>query len=256
MYAGEKFLHDNPDLPESEKKEIEKKVKKYYSRVRKWTPLIKYTAGEQSFSHARTCLQLHGGYGFTKEYRAEWWLRESLIYALYEGTTQIQALMCMKDTLKEVVSKPKEFFEKSIGLKMKVLSQTDPIKKKLYKMKESYHKSVMTILIKLVKSNVKQSFADVNTADVLKSIKSLRRDLVKFDSLRPALLHAERICEMKSLISVAECAMWDAEDDPDRRWIAERLVNIGLPKINFLKDEIDVDDPVIDAVLEGYVSNS
>ncbi|MEZ4743696.1 MAG: acyl-CoA dehydrogenase family protein [Bdellovibrionota bacterium] len=256
IYAGEKFLQANPDLSKEKREEINAKLKKYNSRVRRWTPLIKYIAGEQSFRHARTALQIHGGYGFTKEYRAEWWVRESLIYSLYEGTSQIQALMCMKDTLKEIVAKPKDFFESAFGLKVKALSHSDPIRKKLYKMKEEFHKSVMGILFRLVKSNVKNSLADVSGTDLIKMVKRLRRDLIKFDELRPALLHAERICEMKSLIAVAEAAVWDIEDDPERSWIAERLVNTGLPRISYLHSEIDMDDPIIEGILDRYAQAS
>ncbi len=252
VHAGERYLAANPQLDASEKKDIERKIKSYNKRVRRWTPLVKYWAGEKSVEHARNALQLHGGYGFTKEYRAEWWVRESLIYALYEGTSQIQALMSMKDTLKDVVARPKAFFESAFGLKVKAFSEPDPVRRKLYKMKEVLHHSIVAILFRLMKSNVRTSMTEMNGADILAKVKTLSKDLMKFDSLQPALLHAERICEMKCLIAVSEAALWDAEVDPSRMWIAERMVNTSWPKVSYLRAQIDVDDPVIDGILKKY----
>jgi alkylation response protein AidB-like acyl-CoA dehydrogenase len=250
--AGERYLARNSSLSDEEKKEIERKIKAYSKRVRRWTPLVKYWAGEKSFEHARTALQIHGGYGFTKEYRAEWWVRESLIYSLYEGTSQIQALMCMKDTLKEVVARPKAFFESAFGLKVKAFSESDPIRRKLYKMKEILHHSIVAILFRLMKSNVRSSMSEMNGSDIIDKVKALSKEVMKFDSLQPALLHAERICEMKCLIAVAEAAVWDAETDATRGWIAERMVNTALPKVTYLRAQIDVDDPVIDGILKKW----
>jgi alkylation response protein AidB-like acyl-CoA dehydrogenase len=250
--AGERYLEEHPDLSAAEKKETDRKVKAYSRRVRRWTPLVKYWAGEKSFEHARNALQIHGGYGFTTEYRAEWWVRESLIYSLYEGTSQIQALMCMKDTMKEVVARPKAFFETAFGLKVKAFSESDPVRKKLYKMKEVLHNSIVAILFRLMKSNVRSSMTDMNGADIIEKVKALSKDLMKFDSLQPALLHSERICEMKCLIAVAEAAIWDAEADATRGWIAERMVNIALPKVSYLRAQIDIDDQVIEGILKQW----
>jgi hypothetical protein len=44
-------------------------------------------------------LQIHGGVGYTKEYGAEKLLRDALVMPIYEGTSQIQSLMAMKDAM-------------------------------------------------------------------------------------------------------------------------------------------------------------
>ena len=51
-------------------------------------------------------MQVFGGYGVVKEYDVERFLRDSLILPIYEGTSQIQALMATKDLLKAVMRKP------------------------------------------------------------------------------------------------------------------------------------------------------
>ena len=244
MHLGGERLKDK-SLSDDERESLERDVARYKKRVRRWTPLIKWYVGEKSFSVARDCLQIHGGYGFTKEYRAEWWVRESLILSLYEGTSQIQALMCMKDTLKEVIRNPREFLEVALGYRVKALSASEPMKKRLYKMKQLVNGAVIQILMKLVKSNVKESMSDVKPTDLMKMVKVLSRDLVKMNNISPALLHAERLCEMKALTAIAECLLWDTEVDDSRMWIAERMMHTSLTRLEALKAEIEADDRVL-----------
>ncbi|HTG53996.1 MAG TPA: acyl-CoA dehydrogenase family protein, partial [Gemmatimonadaceae bacterium] len=37
-----------------------------------------------------TCLELHGGYGYTKDYPVEKFYRDAKIGAIYEGTSNMQ----------------------------------------------------------------------------------------------------------------------------------------------------------------------
>ena len=244
-YLGERRLKDS-DLSAAERADTAARVAKHKRRVRRWTPLVKWYAGEKSFEHARNGLQVHGGYGFTTEYRAEWWVRESLILSLYEGTSQIQALMCLKDTMKEVVKAPRRFIERMVGLKMKALRETDPLKRKLLQAKQAVDAAIVAILLKVMRANARASFADNSKpTDILKLVRALKHDLVKMENLTDALLHAERLCEMKALTALAECLVWDARAEPERRWIAQRFLAKALPRMTLLKSEIEADEPVI-----------
>src|SRR5690606_11706427 len=91
----------------------------------------------------------------------------------------------------------------------------------------------------------------VKPSDVLRLVKILARDLVKFENLSPALLHAERICEMKALTAMANCLVRDAKVDPSRKWIAERFINKSLPVVARLKAEIEMDEPILAQRLSG-----
>jgi alkylation response protein AidB-like acyl-CoA dehydrogenase len=55
------------------------------------TPLAKYWSTEMANAVAYDCLQVHGGYGFIREYPAERFYRDARITSIYEGTSQIQA---------------------------------------------------------------------------------------------------------------------------------------------------------------------
>ena len=84
-----------------EKLKIEKLYRRYTYLARDMVPLVKYFASEKSFQIARDNLQIHGGNGYTEDFPAEMHLRDSIITTIYEGTSQIQALMSVRDTLKK-----------------------------------------------------------------------------------------------------------------------------------------------------------
>lgn len=242
---GERRLKAEPDMPEVERSVLEKRTLKAKRRLRRWTPLIKWYGSEKAVEWARNGLQMHGGYGFTTEYRAEWWARESLILPLYEGTSQIQSMMVVKDTMKNVIRNPRRFVEKALGLKMQTLRAGDPLRKKLYRAQQLESAAILAILVKLFKVNVRTSISANKSADILRMVKLLSRDLVKMENVGPALLAAERLCEIKAITSLAQCLVWDAEEEPSRRIYAERFLNRTWPRLEMLKAEIELEDPAL-----------
>ncbi len=46
-------------------------------------------------------VQIHGGAGYLTEYEAERFFRDTRIFRIYEGTTQIQQLVIAKNMLRE-----------------------------------------------------------------------------------------------------------------------------------------------------------
>ena len=56
------------------------------------TPITKAFGSDKGFEVADMALQCYGGYGFTSEYPAEQYVRDSRISRIYEGTNGIQAL--------------------------------------------------------------------------------------------------------------------------------------------------------------------
>jgi 3-(methylthio)propanoyl-CoA dehydrogenase len=59
------------------------------------TPIIKAYCSHMGFRVCETALQCLGGYGFTKDYPLEQYLRDAKIMSLYEGTNGIQSLDLM-----------------------------------------------------------------------------------------------------------------------------------------------------------------
>lgn len=242
LEIGERLLKRDKNLSEAKKAEVQKRMKHYKKKLRDWTPLLKWWSGEKSYVHARTCLQIHGGYGFTREYKPEWWVRESLILSIYEGTSEIQALMCIKDTMKDIIRNPRPFAESLVALRVRALAEPDQLKRKYYKMKLTLNQALVKILMKLVTTNFRETISENKSSDIMRLISHLKTDLVKFDNLSPALLNASRICEMKSIVAMSKAALEDAKEDPKRFVYAQRFINRQYPRIRQLKLEVEWND--------------
>ena len=64
----------------------------YHALVELMTPICKAWASDWGFRVTEWSLQVFGGYGYTRDYPAEQYLRDAKITSIYEGTNGIQAL--------------------------------------------------------------------------------------------------------------------------------------------------------------------
>lgn len=62
--------------------------------------MAKFFASEVAVQTARMAVQIHGGYGYTREFPVERFLRDSLITSIYGGTSEIQRLVIARRLLK------------------------------------------------------------------------------------------------------------------------------------------------------------
>jgi len=74
--------------------------------LRELTPLVKWYGTEGGVRVCRLALQIHGGVGVIDEYDVGRFMRDSLITPIYEGTSQIQSLMAVKDLMKATMQRP------------------------------------------------------------------------------------------------------------------------------------------------------
>lgn len=63
--------------------------------------MAKYFAAEAANRCAYKAMQVHGGYGYMKEYKVERFYRDARITSIYEGTSQIQQLVIANSLLKK-----------------------------------------------------------------------------------------------------------------------------------------------------------
>ena len=61
--------------------------------------MAKLFAAEAAMSAATEAIQIHGGYGYTKEFKVERYFRDAKITEIYEGTSEIQRLVIANQVL-------------------------------------------------------------------------------------------------------------------------------------------------------------
>ncbi len=107
------------DLKKRHTGELTQDESKLFSKsarvVRRRTPLVKYYGAEANTTLSKRAIQAFGGYGFMMEYCVERLHRDSFGALLYEGTSQIQSLMAMKDFVKELKKNPTQFLQSLVA---------------------------------------------------------------------------------------------------------------------------------------------
>ncbi|HZO16683.1 MAG TPA: acyl-CoA dehydrogenase family protein, partial [Polyangiaceae bacterium] len=221
-------------IDELEKKRLEREQKHHRSRARRATPLLKYLAAEKAVEMARRCLQIHGGNGYMKEYGAEKLVRDATVMPIYEGTSQIQALMAMKDTLGGIMKNPQRFVRRMAQARWRALSAKDPLERRVAR-------------IQVLAMSAQNHLMTKTAANKLSSLQGKpitewpRAFFKNWDPKRDfswALLHAERLTRLLADELICELLLEQAEQHPDRREVLERYIDRAEPRVRFLHDEI------------------
>jgi alkylation response protein AidB-like acyl-CoA dehydrogenase len=61
--------------------------------------MAKLFASDAAMRHTVEAVQIHGGYGFVKEYHVERLMRDAKITQIYEGTSEIQKMVIARSIL-------------------------------------------------------------------------------------------------------------------------------------------------------------
>ncbi|MGI6258133.1 MAG: acyl-CoA dehydrogenase [Anaerovoracaceae bacterium] len=67
----------------------------------RFSAMAKLFAAETAMHVTTKCVQLHGGYGYTKDYPVERMMRDAKITEIYEGTSEVQKIVIAADILKK-----------------------------------------------------------------------------------------------------------------------------------------------------------
>jgi hypothetical protein len=70
------------------------------AKTTKESAMAKLFASEVSVKVAGLAVQIHGGYGFTKDYPAEKYYRDVKLCTIGEGTSEIQRMVIARQLLK------------------------------------------------------------------------------------------------------------------------------------------------------------
>jgi len=182
-------------------------------QLRDRTPLVKWFASERTLWVARTAVQVHGGYGVVQEYGVERHYRDALILPIYEGTSQIQALMSLKDQVRWALERPWRLLTGAVSVE----APPDTLGDALREMAGEYHRALRYCIGE-----------GLGVAGVLSALRSREPDRAR---LGYALLHAERLCLMLAYTRAAEALASHAAASPERRRLAERFVHRSLPLV-------------------------
>jgi len=190
---------------------------------RQATPLLKYITSEKGVEMARRNLQIHGGSGYMREYGAEKLLRDSLVLPIYEGTSQIQCLMAMKDNLLPIFKKPLSFMMSTIG---SVFMATFGLgrARRIAKVRSRGQRAMLNLIRRIAWGK-------------LSSSGSLSNWDPKND-FAPGMLHAERLTKILVDVHIIDALAEQAARHPERADILERYLERALPRSRALLYEI------------------
>jgi hypothetical protein len=183
---------------------------------------------------ARRCLQIHGGVGYTTEYGAEKLLRDALVMPIYEGTSQIQSLMAMKDTLGGVMKRPREFVRRSANARVRALGSRDALEKRVARLVVLESDAVRTLLVRTAGDKLRS----VREQPVTEWAGSLAKNWNPKRDFAFAMLHAERLTRILSDVMIAEVLLDQRQKDPSREALLEAWLERAEPRCRYLYDEI------------------
>jgi alkylation response protein AidB-like acyl-CoA dehydrogenase len=131
--------------------QLEQRARKSSRYLRELTPLVKWFGAEEVIRVCRTAMQIFGGYGVVKEYQVERIMRDSLILPIYEGTSQIQALMATKDLVKAALSKPTALLGGTISPALAAASFEGSLGKLYGEARSDFNSTLRSLLSDLLK---------------------------------------------------------------------------------------------------------
>lgn len=222
------FPPEDPD----EVKKLERQVKRHQKAARAATPLIKYLASENAVKHARLNIQIHGGVGYTTEYGAEKLLRDAMVFPIYEGTSQIQALMAMKDNLVGVIKDPRKFARTMAKARWQSIRGNEN-ERRVAKLRLTACRAIQFLMTRLAGAK----FREVRGRPMGEWTEAFQ-DFDPKKDFALAMLHAERLTKILGDAAVAEVLLTQAQAHPDRQELLERFLERAEPRTRFWHDEI------------------
>jgi alkylation response protein AidB-like acyl-CoA dehydrogenase len=219
------------------------------AKSRRATPLLKYLAAEKAVEIAKRCIQIHGGVGYTQDYGAEKLLRDAMVLPIYEGTSQIQSLMAMKDALGGLLKNPRAFVTRVAQARWKSVSARDPLERRVAKI-QSLSLGAQQYLATRTATGKLRALSDM-------PVTAWKGELTKsWDPKRDfalAMLHAERLTRLMADEQIVEILLEQAKAHPERRPILERYLDRAELRARALHEEITTTG---DRILESLAGST
>ncbi len=214
-----------------EQKRLESRAQQHKARARRVTPLLKYIGAEKAVEMSRRCVQIHGGNGYMTEYGAEKLLRDSIVMPIYEGTSQIQSLMAMKDVLGRIMDNPQGFVRRVAQTRWRSHTARDTLQRRVAKL-QCVSLSAQQHLITKTAAHKLQGLPISAWPNTLRKSWDPKKDFAY------AMLHAERLTQILVDEAVCELLLKQAKQHPERQEVLERYLERAEPRCRFLCDQI------------------
>ena len=205
----------------AEKARIEEDLPRHKALSRRYTPLLKYLAAEKSVEIARRNIQIHGGAGYTCDYGAEKLLRDAMVMPIYEGTSQIQALMAMKDTLMGIIKRPQAFVTRIGQARWRAATSRDPLERRVARVQSMSLAAQQFLLTRTAADKLK----GLSELPVTSWRDALTKDWDPKRDFALAMLHAERLTRILADEAICEILLEQAKAHPERRELLERWLD-------------------------------
>ena len=207
---------------------------RHASAARKVTPLLKYLAAEKAVEMSRRAVQIHGGNGYTTEYGAEKLLRDSMVMPIYEGTSQIQALMAMKDTLGAIIKAPQDFVKQLAQARWRSLSARDAHERRVAKLQVLSFDAQQH----LIRRTATDKFKAVQDKPITQWPKAFTNGWDPKRDFSYAMLHAEHLTQLLSDVAICEVLLEQCKEHPERIEVLERYLDRAEPRARHQHDLI------------------
>jgi alkylation response protein AidB-like acyl-CoA dehydrogenase len=229
------ILRDHgPGLSAADKRRLSEQIRDSKAKARRATPLLKYLAGEKAVELSRRSIQIHGGAGYIREYGAEKLLRDAMVLPIYEGTSQIQSLMAMRDTLGAIMKNPQAFMKRYAQTRWRSLSARDASERRVARLQLLSLNAQQYLLAR----TAGDKFRAVQGKPVTEWPNALLKNWDPKRDFAYAMLHAERLTRLLADEHIAEILLEQAKRHPHRMAVLERYLDRAEPRCRYLHDEI------------------
>jgi 3-(methylthio)propanoyl-CoA dehydrogenase len=240
---------------------LKTRQQKLARRARRLTPLLKYLAAEKAVEIARDAVQIHGGMGYIDETGVHKFLRDAMVLPIYEGTSQIQALMATKDHLLWTARDPGGFLRRYTRARVLARTANSPLMREVHRAESYIHRTTETIMLRIFGRKLKGEWEGIKGKEPAAWGRYLTRDFLRRWDVKAdfshGLLHAERLTRMLADVAISKVLAQQAERFPERRALAEYFVPRAVLRVEALGREIEQsDDAVFKAIAASQQAQS
>lgn len=225
-------LYQRLDLKKRKTGDLNSEESNLYKLASRWsrkrTPLLKFWATEQFTLISQRSIQMLGGHGLMKDHPVERWHRDSFGPLLYEGTSQIQSLMAVKDVVKYALTDPQKFFGSIFANHpMRSAIQGDNAWGQAFKKERfRFKKKLLGLLLKSLKPENKKIF----------DAKSWMQE----ENVQKILIHAESIAQGLTFMETLRVLAQHADIEASRSNLFDRYLRLTLPRLEAIYKDWEI----------------